>query len=56
MYFQRIDSEDLRKVPIGVDAKGGYYWYFYGTRLYREQPPNIMTDTQTVAYVHVVTC
>jgi len=27
----------MRVMPVGSDCEGYQYWYFYGTRLYREK-------------------
>lgn len=33
-----LEPEELRLQPIGTDSRGYVYWYFHGSRLYRESP------------------
>lgn len=42
--YSKIKPEDLRVGPLGYDSKGSTYWYFHGTRLYREDKVKSAND------------
>jgi len=48
---KNVDLKEMRINPVGKDSEGNVYWYFCGTRLYRERTTR-GRKSKTSAHVH----
>ena len=46
----------MRVDPVGTDCEGSTYWYFYGTRLYKEKKNvNVESEKPEISVNHTRT-